>query len=133
MIEWLLVLGLWLLAPGQPNVDVALEQIAQMRAVVGEAPPSQRQSAVELLLETRRKLIADHPDDPRRAVWLADQAADLFMVLLPIEGSRLTSLFGLPTSSQRQRAKRVASELCELTQEAEIAIADALLALESDP
>ncbi len=133
MIEWLLVLGLWLLVPGQPNVDVTLHQIAQLQAAVGEAPPSQRQIAVELLLQTRRKLIADHPDDPRRAVWLTDQAADLFMVLLPIEGSRLTSLFGLPTSSQRQRAKRVARELCELTQEAEIAIADTLLAIESDP
>lgn len=132
-MTWLLVLGLWLLAPGEPNVDVALHQITQMRAAVGEAPPSQRQSAVELLLETRRKLIADHPDDPRRAVWLADQAADLFMVLLPIEGSRLTCLFGLPTSSQRQRATRVARDLCELTQEAEIAIADALLAIESAP
>ncbi len=133
MTEWLLILGLCLLAPGQPNVDDALQQIAEMRGAVGEALPSQRQGAVELLLQTRRQLIADHPDDPRRAVWLADQAADLLMVLLPIEGSRLTSLFGLPTNSQRQRAKRVASELCELTQEAEIAIADALLAIESDP
>ncbi|MHC4217336.1 MAG: tetratricopeptide repeat protein, partial [Planctomycetota bacterium] len=103
------------------------------RAVSPQLSANQRLEAAERLLEIREGLLATQADDPRRAVWLADQAADLLFVLLPIDGSGLTSLFGAPSAPQRARALRVAREVSRLGAEAGLEIDRVILGLESAP
>ncbi len=95
--------------------------------------PAAREAVVERVLEARGRLIASARDDPRRAVWLADQAADLYFLLLPVEASGLTGLFGVPTPSQVARARRAAIGMHELASEARLEIERSLVALESAP
>ena len=75
-------------------VEEASQRIEAERARLAAATTARQRSAIaERLLESRAELIRQHPDDPRRAVWLADQASDWYFVVLPIEASGLTSLF----------------------------------------
>jgi hypothetical protein len=94
---------------------------------------AQRLGAIEELLAARTQLLDDHKNDPRHAVWLADQAADLYFVLLPVDAAGLTSLFGLPSPEQLERAQRVARDMYQLTSLAEIEIEQAILDLEAAP
>jgi tetratricopeptide (TPR) repeat protein len=121
-------------APPGP-VERSPEAIAAERSALSDPGLSaaERLSSVERLLEARAELIREHRDDLRRAGWLADQASDLLFVLLPIESSGLTSLFGLPAATQRARAQRVARQMNELAAQAELEIERAILALESAP
>ncbi|MCZ6445604.1 MAG: tetratricopeptide repeat protein [Planctomycetota bacterium] len=116
-------------------IDAAQNQIAAQRTLLSDPAigPDQRLASVQRLLKVRAQLIGAQADDPRRGVWLADQAEDLFFMLLPIEGSGLTSLFGLPSPAQRARAQRVAGQINDLTAEAEIEIERAILEIESTP
>ena len=116
-------------------IDAAQNQIAAQRTLLSDPAigPDQRLASVQRLLKVRAQLIAGRADDPRRGVWLADQAEDLFFVLLPIEGSGLTSLFGLPSPAQRARAQHVAGQINDLAAEAEIEIERAILEIESTP
>jgi tetratricopeptide (TPR) repeat protein len=123
-------------AAGQPEaIARALDAIAaeRARAVDPSRTAAERLEDAERLLDRRAALLADHPDDMRRGEWLADQASDLLFVLLPIENSGLTSLFGLPSAEQAARARRVAEQVSSLTVEAEQAIQQAIIALESAP
>jgi len=64
----------------QPDlVEGALETIAaeRSRAVDPRVPATDRLASAERLLDLRGRLLAERPDDPRRAVWMADQATDL--------------------------------------------------------
>jgi hypothetical protein len=120
----------------QPDlVEGALETIAteRSRAVDPRVPATDRLASAERLLDLRGRLLTEHPDDPRRAMWLADQATDLLLVLLPINSSGLTSLFGLPSPDQRARAERVGRQMSALAAEAELEIERSILALESAP
>jgi tetratricopeptide (TPR) repeat protein len=120
----------------QPDlVAGALETIAdeRSRAVDPRVPATDRLASAERLLDLRGRLLAERPDDPRRVVWLADQATDLLLVLLPINSSGLTSLFGLPSPDQRARAERVGRQMSALAAEAELEIERSILALESAP
>jgi tetratricopeptide (TPR) repeat protein len=63
----------------------------------------------------------------------ADEAANLYFRVLPVEATGLTCLFGLPTESQRARFEHVARRLSELADEAEAEVDEAILALESSP
>jgi tetratricopeptide (TPR) repeat protein len=120
----------------QPDpVEGALETIVteRSRAVDPRVPATDRLASAEHLLDLRGRLLAERPDDPRRAVWLADQATDLLLVLLPINSSGLTSLFGLPSPDQRARAERVGRQMSALAAEAELEIERSILALESAP
>ncbi|MCH8163989.1 MAG: tetratricopeptide repeat protein [Planctomycetes bacterium] len=116
-------------------IDAAQNQIAAQRTLLSDPAigPDQRLASVQRLLKVRAQLIGAQADDPRRGVWLADQAEDLFFVLLPIEGSGLTNLFGLPSPAQRARAQRVAGQINDLAAEAEIEIERAILEIESTP
>jgi tetratricopeptide (TPR) repeat protein len=96
-------------------------------------PAGERLDGAERLLDLRQRLLAGQPDDPRRALWLADQATDLLLVLLPIDASGLTSLFGLPSQDQRARAQRVARQMSALAAEADLEIERTILSLESAP
>jgi tetratricopeptide (TPR) repeat protein len=119
----------------QAAVDAALDAIAAERAkaVATQLSADQRLEATERLLELRAGLLATRPDDPRRAVWLADQATDYLFVLLPVDASGLASLFGSPSPAQRARALRVAREVSRLAAEAGLEIDREILGLESAP
>ncbi|MHC4413892.1 MAG: tetratricopeptide repeat protein [Planctomycetota bacterium] len=121
--------------PPRDSVEAAEQGILAARTALQErgAPPAEREAAVNRVLEIRAGLLREHPEDPRRAVWLADQAADLLFVLLPIDASGLTTELGLPSPPQRTRARRAARDINSLSAEAEIAIERALVALESAP
>ncbi len=60
-----------------------------------------------------------------------DEAVTLLFEELPVEASGLTCRFGLPTDGQRRRARRVAREMFELTEQAELATQQAIRDLES--
>jgi len=105
----------------------------RMRLADPALTPEAVEAAFERVSVARRALIDGHPHDARLATWLADQAADLFFVVYPIDATALAAEYGLPTESQRQRASRVAAEMIELMDEAEIAIQEAIINLESQP
>ena len=136
--------GFWLLAnqpqtAASPHADDASIEAAERRVLAEQAAledlvtEASREDTVNRVLEMRAALIREHPQHPGRAGWLADQASDLFFVLLPIDASGLVTLFGLPSPTQRARAERVARNMNDLTEEAEIEIEAAILALESAP
>jgi hypothetical protein len=121
-----------------PAADSATSAIyrlasARMRLADPALKPEAVEAAFERVSEARRALIDGHPHDTRLATWLADQAADLLFVVYPIEATALSAEYGLPTDSQRQRASRVAAEMIDLMDEAEIAIQEAIMNLESQP
>ncbi len=110
--------------------DIALKH---MRVRDERLNESQRLRAIHDLLDARAKLLEQHADDPRHAIWLADQAADLYFVLLPVDAAGLTSFVGLPSDEQRDRAAFVAQEMYRTASLAEIEIEQAILDLESRP
>lgn len=109
--------------------------IAALRqAVVDPAlTPAERSTRIEQLIDARRALLAAQPHDERRALWLADQAADLLLLQYPHGATWLTVEFGLPSSAQLDRARRIAREVNELASEAELAIAELIINLEGQP
>jgi hypothetical protein len=130
----LLAAGAWGAAQPHP-VEAALESIVteRSRAVDPRVPATDRLASAERLLDLRGSLLAERPHDPRRAVWLADQATDLLLVLLPINSTELTCLFGLPSPDKRARAQRAARQMSAVAAEAELEIERSILALESAP
>ena len=122
---------LLLLCGAADDTQTILSRITAQRTAVGAAAPDERTALIEGLLAQRANLIQNQPDDPRRALWLADQASDLFFLVLPIDSSGLVARFGLPTAGQLQRAGRTAREINELAGEAELALEDIVLAAES--
>lgn len=103
-------------------------QRLRLRGLSGE--PEKRLAAIERILSVRGELIEEEKAHPQRAIWLTDQAADLFFELLPTEATDLTALFGLPTEVQRRRAARVARQMNELTTLAEVEIQRAIRRIE---
>lgn len=119
---------------GDPS-ESALYRIAALRLAANDPAlaPAERLERIERMLEARRVLLAAHPHDERRALWLADQAADLLFLLYPHEATWLTAEFGLPTPAQLDRARSVAREVNDLAAEAELAIAELIINLEGEP
>ncbi|HRP62924.1 MAG TPA: hypothetical protein PK400_06510, partial [Phycisphaerales bacterium] len=90
-----------------------------------------REALVRDMLARRSALIASPALSlTSRAVHLADQAADAYFELLPIEASGLAALFGMPTAAQRDRAAEAARIMYESARSAESALQDAMLALD---
>src|SRR5207244_5441708 len=120
-------------------------EIARQRMILNDpaSSPDQRLSSIERIIQVRGELLTQQAHDgdatgdslrvgaPRRAIWLADQAADLFFELLPIDAAGLTALAGVPSSAQRQRAARVAREMNALSAQAELEIEKAIINLAS--
>lgn len=121
--------------PKTASADQAAYRIAALRSQMNQpgVPLARRLLLLEQVLEVRAALIAVGGEDRRRAIWLADQASDLYFELLPLDAAGLTTLFGLPSTSQHERASRVAREMNELAAQAEIEIERALLRLEATP
>ncbi len=116
-------------AGAEEPVDALLREIVSSRARAGESSTSAgRLAAAEELLEARGRLIRGHADDARLPVWLADQASDLYFILLDVDATGLTCRFGLPDAAQRARAARVALEMDENVLQARAAIERALAA-----
>lgn len=121
---------------GNEDVSGILREIAAQQEALRRPGTStqQRLETLDRIQSMRReRLISAFPDDPRLAVWLADQASDLFFELLPTDAAGLTSLFGLPSATQMDRARRVACEMNELTARAQTAVETAITDLEANP
>ncbi len=88
---------------------------------------------LERSLAERRQQIQSHPDDPQRALWLADLGNELFLENLPHDATGITALFGSPSTDQRQKAAAIARELYETATEAEKLIPNAIVQVESAP
>lgn len=121
--------------PPADRIEAAQYEITAQRILVNDPQRSvaQRLADAERVLEIRAALIGEYPNDLRRPGWLADQASDLLFVVLPLDASGLTSLFGLPSPAQRTQARRVAHQVNELMTEAELDIQRVILEIESTP
>jgi len=108
------------------------DRIAVQRAAIADAAPAERAAIVEGMLDLRAQLIRDHPADPRQPFWLADQAQDLFYLVLPADSSGLVARFGLPTPQQLDRVRRVAREMNDFASRAEIALEQVIMDAESN-
>jgi hypothetical protein len=118
-------------APSAPDEleDLHMAQEALRRPL----PAAERETAIVGVLEARRLLLEARRDDPRCCTWLADQAFDVYSLLLPLEASSLFSLYGVPTPPQLARAREAARLMHELAVEAEARVERALLDLEARP
>lgn len=121
--------------PPTDDVQATAYAIVQQRMILREpgAASTDREAAVHHILAQRNELLDAHPNDPRRAQWLADQAADVYFELLTIDASGLMTHLGMPTAEQRDRAGRAARLMLDYAQRAEHAIDLALLDLEATP
>jgi tetratricopeptide (TPR) repeat protein len=121
--------------PAKDPVRAARHEIIRAHLAWREhhADPAVRLAAAERALEARRALLERFPDHPRHALWLADQAADLYFRVLPHEQAGLAALFGVPSAAQRDRALRVAREMVAAGALAEIEIDQAIMELEMRP
>lgn len=109
----------------QQSLQAAREKLAGIESA------AQRLTQLQSILSQRRLLIEAHPNDPDRAIWLADQASDLFFDVLGIEAAGLTVLYGHPSQSQLAGAQRVAREMHDFATRAEVQIDETILQLES--
>lgn len=121
-----------------PSADPVQQRIYEMTAdrmnvVAPEISTGERLRLIEDLIAKRREIIEANPYDPRLAILLADQASDLFFLLYPLDATGPTVEFGLPSPEQRSRAERVAREMKQYASEAELAISEAILNIESEP
>jgi len=107
------------------------DRIARQRAAIADAAPDERAAIVESMLDLRAQLIRDHPDDPHQPLWLADQAQDLFYLVLPTDASGLVARFGLPTPRQRSRVRRVAREMNDFASRAETMLEQVIMDVEA--
>ena len=121
--------------PPTDDIRAASFVMARERMVATDpsAPVAARVAAIDRLLAARRQLIDAHPDNSRLGRWLADQSADLYFLLLPVESSGLFARFGVPTPAQRARAGRAARQMVDLADEADLVIEDTILEIESRP
>jgi len=121
--------------PAKDDAQAAAFEITRQRMALAapDVDAAKREALINRILEIRANLLEKAPRDPRRATWLTDQAADLLFELLPLEASGVTALAGVPSPSQRERAARVGREMDSLTQQAEAAVTQAVLDLESNP
>ena len=121
-----------LLCVGIGTQSALMDRIAAQRAAIANAAPAERAAIVEEVLDLRAQLIRDHPDDPRQPVWLADQAQDLFYLVLPADSSELVARFGLPTPQQLDRVRRVARDMNDFASRAEMALEQVIMDTESN-
>lgn len=121
--------------PAQNAVEKADYEIAAQKIIVHDPnfSAAKREAAAKAVLKIRSTVITNHPNDIRLCTWRAEQASDLFFLILPFEASGITTLFGYPSKQQKNRAKDIASQMNEVMAEAEIDIEDAILELESRP
>ncbi len=121
--------------PPADSVEAAMYDLAGVRIDLADPSKtaSQRLDHARRLIEIRKTMIDENLDDPRRAIWLADQATDLLFVVLPIEGCGMTNLFGLPSADIRRRGQEIAAAVHQLASEAELDIEAALMDLETAP
>lgn len=90
-----------------------------------------RETLVRSMLTRRSALMASPTmSSTSRAVHLADQAADAYFELLPIEASGLAALFGMPSAAQRDRAAEAARIMYESARAAESVLQEAMLTLD---
>lgn len=121
--------------PAAGPVDAARYEIValQITAANPQASPTERREAIEQIITLRGQLIEKHDDDPRYARWLTDQAWDLVFELPALDGVLLSAIYGVPSPVQHQLARRISREGNELTDEAELAIEQAIIDFEAQP
>ena len=97
-------------ATGQDRAEL-LERVETLReeALSGGIQGSARDDAIGRALAAREALMAAHPDDPQRPIWLLDQAADTLLRLsVSLDDARL--VVGLHDGPGRSRALARAEE-----------------------
>lgn len=121
--------------PSNDPFRAARFEVAAQRIALTDpnATIDQRMASLDRLGTIRAQLVADHPDDARAPVLLADQAADAFFDLLPTDAAGFAAILGRPSPQQLAIAKRAAREMLSQSQQAEQRIDQALRALESRP
>lgn len=107
--------------------------VQRMRLADESLTPAQHRDAIEQVLATREEMLSSHPADPRHAVWLAEQAADLLFGLYPLEAAGLASEFGLVSPGHRAQAAKVAEQIFTMASDAELEIEEIILNLEGEP
>ncbi len=112
----------------QTYFQIAHQRMAMRRP---DATPARRTQLLQNIIDLRQALIDLHPDDPRRTIWLSDQAAAWMFEMFNVEAAGWTSVFGSPMPQQRQRAAEAASKAYELANLAKEALAATLLQIES--
>jgi hypothetical protein len=93
------------------DADERLSSIAELRgqALAAEAGLSERLTRLDEAMEAREALLRDLAEDPRRPIWLLDQAADTLLAMsLMLHDARLS--VGLLSRSERARALDLAEE-----------------------
>ncbi len=121
--------------PADSDIDESRQRIArlQMNLARIEGSSAERQALLEEILDARASALEQVDDDEQRAVLLIEQAADFYFQLLPIDASGPTTLFGLPSPGQRERASRVGAEMYRLSVEAGAALDQALRRVQTRP
>lgn len=120
--------------PGDSARLAQLRVAREARLMRAARPGSdEREEALRRVLELRAEQIRLHPDHAHRALWMADQASDLLLEMLPIRASGLSTLFGVPSPDQRERAEHVAGRMNALMSQAELEIERTIHDIETSP
>ena len=121
--------------PAADDVQRVEREIIALKLGLHEVPNTiaDRLPRVDAILAARDEIIRTHSTDPRRAIWLIEQASDMFFLLLPTEGAGLTAMFGMPDEAQREVALRAALGINTAAAEAELAVEELLMELQSRP
>lgn len=120
------------LSRDQDAAAAALSEIETLKQQFLNTPYSSNERAKRLdnLLNARRKLLSDYPDDLRNPVWQGDLAFDLLFLAASENGLNLEIEFGLPTASDLHRYRAIADEAYELADEASAGVSDTILEIE---
>lgn len=120
------------LSRDEDAVAAALLEIESFKQQFLAAPNRSNERAKRLknLLNARRRLISDFPDDLRNPVWQGDLAFDLLFLAASENGLNLEIEFGLPTANDLQRFGAFADEAFELADEASAGVSDTILEIE---
>ncbi len=123
------------LYPAEDPFTHARYGITERRMLLYNPTASVREQliAIDDILNLRQtQLIDAHPDDYRRALWLMEQAADLYFEKLAINDAELTVLFGLADADEITRVRETAQEIKRIMHQAERAISDTIHRYETD-
>lgn len=120
-----------MLSLAQP-VDQIESELARLQALVSEPARSleQRRADAARAIELRRELLQRRGDDPRRGLWMIDQAGAL-LARLGEDGADTAVLFEAELFEQRDRAMAVVGEARRLIERTPRALSEGIAALDA--
>ncbi|MCA9284117.1 MAG: hypothetical protein KDA22_02795, partial [Phycisphaerales bacterium] len=105
------------------RIDV---ELLRVEATDPERTPAERTASVAQLLDARAALIEAANEDPRQAIWMADQAEDLLFVAIPLDGNDLRATHGTAAPATRHRLAQAAVEAQSLAATARVVAGDSV-------